>query len=177
MVIDGEFAATLRAMQRQGNTLSAVIRTTWDGQDIEPLTKNARIRVTEPHIGLVAHITARELTELLKKSDISNGFANRFLWGSVWRPKKTPFPEAMPEEDVTRIAKVLVSAIKAAHRPGELTMTVAAKEEFARRYLGHLTVDYGDVAGEATARAEAQVVRLVLLTHSWISRPRSSLFI
>jgi hypothetical protein len=44
LVIEGEFSAVLRACQREGNTLSAILRTAFDHGNIEPLTKHNRIK-------------------------------------------------------------------------------------------------------------------------------------
>ena len=38
-IVEGEFAAVLTVMKRQGNTLSAHLRAFWDGETIEPLTQ------------------------------------------------------------------------------------------------------------------------------------------
>jgi hypothetical protein len=45
LVIEPEFASALRAMQRQGNTLSPIMRRAWDGEQvIRALTKKSRPR-------------------------------------------------------------------------------------------------------------------------------------
>jgi hypothetical protein len=61
MVIDGEFAATLKMLGRQGNTLSSQIRNAWDSGDLRILTKNQAARATDAHISMVGHITRDEL--------------------------------------------------------------------------------------------------------------------
>jgi hypothetical protein len=40
LVLEGEFASTLRVMGRDGNTLSAVIRNAWDSGNLRILSKN-----------------------------------------------------------------------------------------------------------------------------------------
>jgi hypothetical protein len=65
LVIEGEFSAVLRACQREGNTLSAILRTAFDHGNIEPLTKHNRIKATGAHINFVGHITEHELRCLL----------------------------------------------------------------------------------------------------------------
>ncbi len=40
MVVEGEFAGPLRAMTREGNTLSVLIRQAWDGGKLSTLTRN-----------------------------------------------------------------------------------------------------------------------------------------
>jgi hypothetical protein len=46
LVIEGELGAPLKAAQREGNTLSAILRMAWDSGDIAPLTKSNRIKVS-----------------------------------------------------------------------------------------------------------------------------------
>ena len=161
-VIEGEFAAALKAVQRDGNTLSAILRTAWDHGNIEPLTKSNRIKATGAHINFVAHITNSELRLLLRSADIWNGFANRILWAAVRRTKRVPFPAPMPEDDVATIAHRLARSLKHAcdGRPRE--MEAEAKKKWARIY-GELTEDRSGVLGAVTSRAEAQVIRLALL--------------
>ena len=86
LVVEGELGAALRAMQRQGNTLSMILRTAWDGHEIAPLIKRDRTIATDPHICVVAHITRHELRELFSASDIWGGLANRLLWGCCVAP-------------------------------------------------------------------------------------------
>ena len=52
-------------MQRQGNTLSTILRSAYDGKDLDPLTKNSKISASSPHICIVGHITEQELRTLL----------------------------------------------------------------------------------------------------------------
>ena len=80
LVCTSEFASGLRVMRREGNTLSTIIRSLFDGEDISPLVKNNPIKATAPHVGIVGHITKRELLKELDHVEIFNGFGNRFLW-------------------------------------------------------------------------------------------------
>ncbi len=50
LVIEGELGAPLKAMQRDGNTLSLIIKAAWDHGNIAPLTKSSRIKATGAHI-------------------------------------------------------------------------------------------------------------------------------
>jgi len=80
MILDGELGSALRAMNRPGNTLGTALRTAWDGNDLSPMTKNQRIRASQPHIGITAHITRLELINQLGECEIWGGTGNRFLW-------------------------------------------------------------------------------------------------
>lgn len=163
MIIDGELGAALRAVQRQGNTLSATIRSLWDGGNIEPLTKTSKLSVTEPHVGFVGHITKAELLPLLKKTDIWNGFANRILWVCARRTKHVAFPEPMAANVVAELAKEVAQAITLAQRATDpIALSVTGREMWAELYPT-LTKDHGGTLGVVTARAEAQVLRLALI--------------
>lgn len=162
LVVEGEFGAALRAMQRQGNTLSMILRTAWDGHEIAPLIKRERVVATDPHICLVAHITRHELRELLSASDVWGGLANRLLWACVRRRAAIPLPQPTSDQDLDRVATELARvAIYAAERRAELRMTNSAIDHWAAVYP-ELTQDRPGLFGAATARAEAQTLRLAL---------------
>lgn len=79
LVIESELATTLRAMERDGNTLSPVIRCAWDSGNLQTLTKNSPAKATGAHISIIGHITREELVRLLTATEAGNGFGNRFL--------------------------------------------------------------------------------------------------
>ena len=58
-VVEPEFARVLRAMAREGNTLSSVIRQAWDSDRLRVITKNA-VKASETQISVVGHITNDE---------------------------------------------------------------------------------------------------------------------
>src|SRR5262249_11832097 len=131
----------------------------------EPLIKTDRIRATDPHICLVAHITREELAQLLSSSDIWNGFANRFLWLAVRRSKTVPFPKPMSDQDVVRIATALADVVKYAHKKTDndrrLIMSNSAQSFYVDCYR-ELTQEHTGILGAVTGRAAAQTQRLAL---------------
>src|SRR5829696_8938167 len=110
MIVEGEFAGPMKAMTREGNTLSVLIRQAWDGGKLATLTKNSPLKDTDAHISIIGHITKIELLRQLSETDTQNGFANRFLWLLVRRSKKLPFGGGW----TTTEASVLVKRIKGA---------------------------------------------------------------
>jgi hypothetical protein len=56
MVIETEFASTLRVIQRDGSTLSPVIRQAWDGSNLRLITKNSPAQATGAHITVIGTI-------------------------------------------------------------------------------------------------------------------------
>jgi hypothetical protein len=123
LVVDGEFGAALKAAQRQGNTLSAILRSGWDHGNIAPLTKSNRIKASGAHINFVAHITLEELHALLESVDLWNGFANRILWAAVRRTGEVPHPSRIPDKDLGEVAGKVATALLAASQRGEMPFT------------------------------------------------------
>jgi hypothetical protein len=162
LVLEGELGGPLSSMTRDGNSLSAIIRTAWDSGNIAPLTKSNRIKATGAHICIVGHITKQELHSLLKGTDIWNGFANRFLWVCARRQKLVPAPEPMPDATVNRIAERLADTIANARQVGRVSLDPNARQAWPQIYP-RLTRDEPGVFGVVTARAEAQVLRLALI--------------
>ena len=165
LVLETEFGAVLKALQRPGNTASAILRAAWDGNDISPLTKNSRITASAPHVSIVAHVTRFELNSLLSQSDVVNGLANRVVWLCVRRTRQVPNPAPMRDEDVDRIGRELARLTRHAHakndRRGEVVLTNQAADFWAHIYP-EVSQDRDGVLGHLTARAEAQVLRLAL---------------
>ena len=79
VVLETEFASTLKVMGREGNSLSAVIRQAWETGELSILTKNTPARATGAHISIIGHCTAEELRRNLNRTEIAAGFMNRFL--------------------------------------------------------------------------------------------------
>jgi hypothetical protein len=90
MITEPEFAGALSVMERHGNTLSPVIRNAWDGQRLQTLTKASPMKATGAHTSIVAHITETEARARLSRTEMANGFANRFLFCCVKRSKLLP---------------------------------------------------------------------------------------
>lgn len=81
LIYESEFAVPLVCMTREGNTLSQAVRQAFDGEDLRNLTKRDKTCATAPHVSIVGNITRDELMKQLQTgTDMTNGFANRFLW-------------------------------------------------------------------------------------------------
>jgi hypothetical protein len=162
LVIEGEFSAVLRACQREGNTLSAILRTAFDHGNIEPLTKHNRIKATGAHINFIGHITEHELHCLLTSIDVWNGFANRILWAAVRRTRQVPFPQPLPDEEVSKLGDRLGALLIRAWSRGRVDLHPEAARKWEGIY-GALTEDRPGALGAITSRAEALTLRLALL--------------
>lgn len=165
LVLETEFGGVLKSLDRQGNTLSAVIRRAWDTGDLQVLTKNSPARATGAHIAIVAHITREELARYLSETEQANGFANRFIWLAVRRARLLPDGEAMPppaRQELEALAREVARRVELARRLNRVGRSPEAAEAWAAVYP-KLSADRPGLVGAVLARAEAQVVRLSLV--------------
>lgn len=158
-LVQSEFGSVLRVAAREGNSLSGVVRDAWDGLTLAPMTKNNRVRASDPHIGIIGHVTRDELLRNLTGTEASNGFGNRFVWLLVQRSKELPFP-AMPDDSlITELASRFGKAIQRGRSIGTIGMTESFREAWKAVYH-ELSADRPGLAGSLLGRAEAQVMRL-----------------
>lgn len=159
LAIETEFGGVLKALSRDGNRLSAVLRQAWDNGNISTLTKSP-VKASNCHISIIGHITVEELQKSFADVDVFNGFANRFLWFLVRRSKL--LPEGGRMLDLEPLTRRLCEAIEGARRLGELDRADSMREYWAECYP-KLTAGRPGLAGVATGRAEGQVLRLATL--------------
>lgn len=163
LVLESEFGRLLTVMNREGSTLSPVVRDAWDGVPMGRFLARDSQLVTWHHVGLVAHITPIELRSKLNDVEAANGFGNRFLWLAVRRTKLVPFPES-PRLVLQPYLSELSNAIRAAAAPGpELHWTPEAAVRWEQLYARLSGREGRGVAGALVARAESQIVRLALV--------------
>ena len=158
LVVESEFAQTLKVAKREGNTLSPVIRQAWDTGTLRTLTRNDPTVATDAHISILGHITRQELNKDMGETDLSNGFCNRYLWIAVKRSKM--LPEGGSEIDLapltTRLHQVLDQT------SGLMSRSPAARDLWYQLYP-ILTADRPGLWGKVTSRGEAQTLRLSMI--------------
>jgi hypothetical protein len=160
LVIEPEFGRLLTAMEREGNTLSAVIRAALDGDRLQVMTRGSPIAATETHITIIGHITVEDLERNLTRTEMANGFVNRFLVCGARRSKLLPEGGGSPDYE-PRAAR-LRAAVHAARGIDLVVRDAAAKRLWASLYP-RLSAGLPGLFGAVTARAEAQVLRLSTL--------------
>jgi hypothetical protein len=158
-ILEGEFAGVLKVATREGNTLSAIIRTAWDAGKLSTLTKNSPMKATDSHVSIVGHVTETELVRLLSDSDAHNGFANRFLWVCVKRSKILPFGGQWANQNVAGVVSLLGEVLRFAKDAGEIRWGDSGKPLWVERYPV-LSEGAPGLLGAVTSRSEAQVLRL-----------------
>ncbi len=162
LVIESEFGRVLQACERQGNTLSAIVRQAWDGDTLRVMTRTTAASSTDAHISIVGHITAGELTRLLTDTQAGNGFANRFLWVCARRSKELPEGGNLRDGDIEPLTRRLRQAIEKARVAGEIVKDESARSVW-REVYGTLSQGQPGLFGSVTSRAEAQTMRLALI--------------
>jgi hypothetical protein len=162
LIHEPEFASVLKQTERQGNTLSSVMRQAWDGLDLRTLTKNAPARSTGAHISLVGHITAEELRRYLTQTETANGFGNRHLWLCTERSKVLPEGGCVDQGAWQALPGELAEALAFARGVGEMRRDEEARVLW-REVYGELSEGRPGLAGALLARGEAHVMRLALL--------------
>jgi hypothetical protein len=162
LVLEPEFAQVMKVLAREGNTLSPVIRNSWDSKRLQSLVRNAPLRASSAHVGIVAHITKDELLRYLNATELANGFFNRFLVVAVRRSKLLPFGGNLAGTDLDRLKAKLTRALTDARTRGELRFDPEARERYSDIYE-QLSAAQPGMFGAATGRAEAHTIRLALI--------------
>jgi hypothetical protein len=162
LILESEFASPLKAMGRDGNILSAVLRQAWDSGDLRTLAKNSPAKASGAHISVIGHVTAEELRRQLDRTEVANGFLNRFLLACVRRSKLLPEGGALTEAEVERMAVKVRGTADAASEIGVVSRDEAATALWKAVYPA-LSSGRPGLLGAVTSRAEAQTMRLACI--------------
>lgn len=162
LVFEGEFASVQKVLAREGNTLSAVLRSLWDGGSACIKTKNNPCRTSGAHISLIAHVTRDEFLRRLDPSELAGGLMNRFLFVAVRRSKILPDGGHPLRVEIEALAEEFGAAAAFGREDRELRFDDEAHELWLRVY-GVLSTEHDGRYGAATARAEAQTRRISML--------------
>jgi hypothetical protein len=161
LALSEEFASVLHTLKSGNGHLSPLLRYAWDSGHLSTLDMHQNLQATGTHISLIGHITQRELTRNLHRTEAQNGFANRCLW--VWVQRSNCLPEggSLCADDLAPIARELRRALDWATATPEILFRrdAAARDLWADRYPTLSQLRPG-LRGAATSRAEAQVLRL-----------------
>lgn len=163
LAFEAEFASALKAATRDNSTLSATLRSAWDGRPLQLLTRTAPARASDAHITVIGHITATELRHHLTGLELANGLANRFLLICCRRTRLLPEGGASDPLANTGLTSLLGATIKHARTTGRLRLDEHARELWHHAYAQLAHANRTGIAGAICARAEAHVIRLALL--------------
>jgi len=161
-VAETEFARVLAAAKRDGNTLGPVLRQLWDEGTAGVATRTAPLRVEDAHVGMVAHITPRELRLKLAESDIAGGTLNRFLLIASERPHLLPHEPDHPH--LGGLSVDIGKAVDQARASGALVRRDREAEKLWPDVYAALSAEEPDGAlGAVLARGPAYTMRLALV--------------
>src|SRR5262249_31167967 len=132
--VEGEFASLLSVIERQGNTLSPVLRHAWDGSRLQSVVKNSPGVCCEPHVSLIRHLTDDELRRLLSTTQMANGLGNRVLWVSVRRSKLLPDGGDLHDERFAELARSVGNSLATARVAGPLRRDGEASRRWHKVY-------------------------------------------
>jgi hypothetical protein len=158
-----EFSSALDSMCRDGNVVSRIIRDAWDcPRVLRTLTKHNPTKVTNPHLSILGQITIDELQRKLDQGSMMSGFANRFLYACTRRSQLLPHGGMLDPAQQSRLGNATREAVSAAQTFTRIAMTEAAKALWSAIYP-QLTADVPGLLGAATARGDAQTLRLSMV--------------
>jgi hypothetical protein len=164
LVVESEFASTLRVLARDGNTLSPTLRQAWDGGKLQVMTKQFPETASGAHVSVIGHVSGNELRCELTRIDAGNGFANRILWTCARRSKMLPEGGQVPKDDIQRLSGAMRGALQYARSLGEYEFR---RDDAARIFWENMYADLSEgkpgLLGAVTSRAEAQVMRMACL--------------
>ena len=161
-VVEPEFASALSVAERAGNILSPLIRMAWDGNKLTTMTKNTSLAASDPHISIIGHITSDELRARISRTDLANGFGNRFLFILTCRSKKLPFGGDLSDAVIDELGDRLKERLDLVKDVGRVPLTSEARDKWTEMY-DRLSEGQAGLLGAVTARGEAQVIRLALV--------------
>lgn len=163
LAIEEEMSQILKTGQRQGATISEIIRRAWDAPDVlQTMTKTSPAKATGAHIGMVGHITKTELQREITETDLANGLANRFGWFRVRRSKLLPNPVRMPDDVAYELGERIRSALMFARETGLVVRDADATDLWNIAYP-ELERNRPGLAGAITARASPITLRFALI--------------
>lgn len=163
LVVEAEFAGAMAAAQREKNTLSATVRTVWDGKDISPLVKNATWCASRPHVVITGHITAPELIDRMSDVDAQSGFLNRFVVLHIVRSKLVPLPKPTPVDEIARLAALVADRVRFAIG-SDYTATNTREIRMSRQAITLWCAEYPALTAEQPGIAGALLVRIEIYT-------------
>jgi hypothetical protein len=166
LVIEHEFAGTLRRAARDGNDLAERLREAWDGRPLSAMSRSVnRLRATGSHIVVIGHITPAELrVRLAESTDVVGGTMNRFLPVLVRRSKRLPEGGGIGDDVIEDAAKQLAALREHARVALRYHRDSQAGQWWRDEIYLELTPDDvpEGIIARMIARAAPQVMRLAL---------------
>ncbi len=162
-VDEAEFASLLRVAKRDGSVLSPILRSAWDSDRlIHTAKQNPAKCMSGAHVVVLGHITPDELRHELRAVDVSNGFANRFLFVMSKRSKYLPRGGELPAAAMWALADRLAVFLDYARSRTSVTHAESFWDVYEPWYRQTQNAPPG-VVGSVLGRSAPYVRRLSLL--------------
>jgi len=162
LFLEAELTGVLQRFRREGNTLSQVLRDSWDDKILAVSTRTAPLRSTGSHICVIGHCTPYEIMANLRPVDIIGGLANRFLWVFTQRHQLLPNIVPTPEQVLQPLVARLQTVLDLPDGQQQIGMTQAAADRWESEYfrLAEAAESVDEREEGLLARAHAQVRRV-----------------
>lgn len=160
-----EFSRILHLIDRPGNTMPDILREGWDGGTLENNVRTNPAKAKNAHFSLISAVTVPELLKYLSGNELTNGFANRFLWCMTKRSKN--LSEGGDDSTLTpmllaKLREPLLWLHDTKQGPHELRRTPAARDLWDQMYRKANEPRPG-MYGQIVARAAQHMIRLQLI--------------
>lgn len=162
LAVESEFARPLRAMEREGNTLSAIARSLWETDHVQVLTRGAPLKATGCHLAIVGNTSVDELRRRLDDEEIANGLANRILYFYTERSKQLPHGGSLTDLQLEPLVEELQEAIEFGQALEEVKLDAGATSLWEQLYEA-LTNERPGVFGAVIARRAPNARRLAVV--------------
>ncbi len=131
LVVEAEFARVFAVANRDGATLSPIIRAAYDTGTLRVTTRREPLKADGAHISIIGHITTDELRDKMSTLDAAGGLANRLLFTMAKRSKLLPSGGNLREEDRACRASELRSALAEARKISLMRRDAETEERWA----------------------------------------------
>jgi hypothetical protein len=166
IVFEDEFARVLKTTGLEGNNLSMVLRSAYDGSKLEVRSRGKTSVAPQGshHVSVVACITAEELQSTLTNTEAYNGFGNRFIYVWTKRTKSVALSDTeLDTNELGRIADLLAERVEAAQDLARVRFDEKGAELWKKVYEEIQNDDPHGLLGTIIARADVHVIRLALV--------------
>lgn len=169
-VYEVEWGGVMDRMGRVGNSLSAMLRSAWEGGDLSTMNVNARVAPSS-HLAVLAHITPEEFRSKVRASDLAGGTYNRFLPVAVARSKFLPLSTGADQDLVTDLGASLANRVRHGAKLGAIGLTADAAALWHGLYVefgSEHSDDHGPV-GQFLSRTAPNCLRVAAI-HAALDR-------
>jgi hypothetical protein len=162
LFVESEFSGMLRILEREGNSLSSMIRECFDSGNLRTASKHNPGEATNAHVSIIGHTTETELRRYLSSTESANGFGNRHLWCMAKRSKELPEGSEPDAEALNALREKFRQAVIHGQACQRMEFDTNAKILWRSTY-SELSREVPGQLGAITSRGEALVKRLALI--------------